>query len=96
MFYGTQHVYCLLRYYFSLYERIVKAFEISHEFEANSKTEKLSAKEKEELAEERYLTFKWVLAHLLKGTIDSEKYEDYLRSIFGTKAYLMFCIEKII
>jgi hypothetical protein len=38
MFYGTQHIYHLMRFYFALYERFLKAFEISQEFEENSKT----------------------------------------------------------
>jgi len=42
IFYGTQHVYCLIRYYFTLYERFVKAREVSNEFEDNSKTRLLS------------------------------------------------------
>ena len=43
VFYGTQHVYCLIRYYFTLYERFVKAREIAHQFEDNIKTKALSA-----------------------------------------------------
>lgn len=42
MFYGTQHIYYLVRFYFTLYERFLKAFEISQEFEMNSKTAVLS------------------------------------------------------
>lgn len=42
MFYGSQHIYHLFRFYFTLYERFLKAFEISHEFEPNSKTIHLS------------------------------------------------------
>jgi len=38
MFYGTQHIYHLMRFYFALYERFLKAYEISQEYEQNSKT----------------------------------------------------------
>jgi len=96
MFYGTQHVYFLVRFYFTLYERFLKAYEISNEFEENSKTEKLTEEEKKSLSTERYEIFKWILVHLIRQNIDNEKYEDFLRSIFGTKAYLMFYIDKII
>jgi len=44
IFYGTQHVYCLIRYYFTLYERFVKAREVANEFEDNPKTKLLSDK----------------------------------------------------
>jgi len=96
MFYGTQHIFYLVRFYFTLYERFLKAYEISYEFEPNVKTANLSKEERKRISEERYETFKWVLIHLLRSNIESEKYEDLLRSLFGNKAYLMFYIEKII
>ena len=42
MFYGTQHIFYLVRFYFTLYERFLKAYEISYEFEPNVKTAGLS------------------------------------------------------
>ena len=38
VFYGSQHIYCLIRFYFTLYERFVKAREVAREFEINEKT----------------------------------------------------------
>lgn len=96
MFYGTQQIYFLVRFYYTLYERFMKAYEISNEFEDNNKNSQLSEEEKKSLANDRYETFKWILVHLIRGNIENEKYEDFLRSIFGTKAYLMFYIDKII
>jgi histone deacetylase complex regulatory component SIN3 len=96
LFYGTQQAYFLVRFYFTLYERFLRAFEISNEFEENQKTSSLNKDEKHNMANERYECFKWILAHLIRGNIESEKYEDFLRSIFGNKAYLMFYIDKII
>lgn len=111
IFYGTQHAYCLLRFYFTLYERFIKARELANDFENNVKTKLLSKdvrtkkiyrnniiiiKDKEKLAEERYNNFKISLVHLIRLNVDNEKYEDLLRSMFGTKAYLMFFIDKIV
>ena len=96
VFYGTQHVYCLIRYYFTLYERFVKAREIAHEFEDNVKTRALSASEIENISKERYDNFKIILAHLVKSNLDNEKYEDLLRGLFGNHAYMLFYTDKII
>ena len=53
-------------------------------------------KAKEKLAKERYVIFKWVLAHLIRSDIENEKYEDLLRCVFGNRAYLMFYVDRII
>lgn len=42
VFYGTQHLYYLVRFYYSLYERFLKVYEISNEFEVNPKSKLLS------------------------------------------------------
>jgi len=96
LFYGTQNVYFLLRFYFTLYERFQKAYDIANNFVTNSKTVLLSEDQKAVLVAERYELFKWVLIHLLRMNIDNMKYEDFIRSIFGNDAYLMFYIDKII
>lgn len=96
LFYGTQQLFFLVRFYYTLYERFLKAFEIANEFDSNPKSDLLTDSEKRTLAVERYDAFKWILVHLIRNNIENEKFEDYLRSIFGTKAYLMFCIDKII
>ena len=47
------------------------------------------------MSKERYDTFKKVLMMSLK-TKDPTKCEDYLRSIFGSQAFLLFTIDKIL
>lgn len=42
VFYGTQHLYYLVRFYYTLYERFLKVYEISSEFELNPKSSLLS------------------------------------------------------
>ncbi|EAR93146.2 ubiquitin carboxyl-terminal hydrolase family protein (macronuclear) [Tetrahymena thermophila SB210] len=91
-FYGTKNLYIFLRFFYVLYERLYKAQEISRYFEDNEKTQKLTDQEKEELSKERYQTFKNILIGSLKQR--ETKYEDYLRSIFGKQAFLMFTIDK--
>lgn len=66
VFYGTKNLYIFLRFFYVLYERLYKAQEISRYFEDNEKTQKLTDQEKEELAKERYSTFKNILIGSLK------------------------------
>lgn len=42
VFYGTQNFLFVCRFFFTLYERFLKAYEIAHTFEVNSKTEKFT------------------------------------------------------
>ena len=70
--------------------------EISSEFEDNPRSRLLTKEDKDELAKERYDIFKWVLAHLIRSNVESEKYEDLLRCVFGNKAYLMFYVDRIV
>ena len=42
VFYGTQHLYYMIRFYFTLYERFLKVHEISAEFEENSHSKLLT------------------------------------------------------
>ena len=39
IFYGTKHLYIFLRFFYTLYERFFKAFEISNIFEENQQVE---------------------------------------------------------
>eukprot|EP01017_Pseudomicrothorax_dubius_P037298 TRINITY_DN5455_c0_g1_i1.p1 TRINITY_DN5455_c0_g1~~TRINITY_DN5455_c0_g1_i1.p1 ORF type:complete len:884 (+),score=251.19 TRINITY_DN5455_c0_g1_i1:221-2872(+) len=93
-FYGTQNLYCFLRFLFTLYQRFLKSRDFASEFEENPKTALLSPEEKQVLSRERFELFKLVILSLQKGFIDSNKYEDLLRCIFGNGAYLLFTIEK--
>ena len=96
VFYGTQKFYVFLRFVYTLYERVLKAYELCHEFEDNAKTRGLSIEEKSSLGEERYQAFKLILIYLLRPGSTSEIYEDLLRCIFGNNAFYMFTIQKIL
>jgi len=65
VFYGTQKFYVFLRFFYTLYERVLKAWELCQEFEVNEKTKNLTSEDKKNLAEERYNAFKLMLVHLL-------------------------------
>ena len=65
VFYGTQKFYVFLRFFYTLYERVLKAWELCQEFEVNEKTKNLTSEDKKKLSEERYEAFKLMLVHLL-------------------------------
>ncbi len=76
MFYGTQKFYVFFRLFYTLYERVLKAWELCQTIEENSKTSALNEEEKAKLAMDRYQAFKIMLAHVLKYGNHSEDYED--------------------
>lgn len=46
LFFGNKHLYIFIRFFYILYERLYKAFEISEQFEDNSKTSRMTMEEK--------------------------------------------------
>lgn len=95
-FFGPQNFYVCLRFYYTLFERFLKAWEQSQEIEENSNTAKLTAQERSQLAKDRYNLFKLILMSLIKENQDVSIYEDSLRCIFGKDAGLLFTTDKII
>lgn len=95
IFFCTKQFYVFIRFFYSLKERVYKAFEFSNSFEANSKTQLLSEEEKRCIGVERYQSFKYVLFFLFKMK-DMVKYEDFLRSLYGDSAFLLFTVDKVL
>lgn len=93
--YGTKYMYLFIRLFYTLYERLIKAHEISKSFEDNKKCASLSESEKSEMAAKRYDTFKVILLHFFKHK-DTTQFEDFLRSLFGDYSFLFFTIDKLI
>lgn len=96
LFFGPQNFYVCLRFYYTLYERFLKAWEQSQEIEENANTAKLTPQERVQLGKDRYNTFKLILMSLIKENLDVSIYEDSLRCIFGKDAGLLFSTDKII
>ena len=111
VFYGTKLLYTLLRFFFTLYERFLMAFEMCQYFENNPRCEALTEeviilliclnlnsflKEKTEIAHDRYEMFKLTLLNFIKQKFDTNKFEDFIRGIFGNNAFLFFTVDKIL
>ena len=56
----------------------------------------LFLKEKTLLAKERYEMFKLTLLNFIKQKFDANKYEDFIRGLFGNNAFLFFTVDKIL
>jgi paired amphipathic helix protein Sin3a len=81
VFYASSGLYLFFRYFYTIYQRLEIAKEISFKFDSNAKTEGLGIQERYILGVKRYKLFKSALFHSL-GTKEF-KYEDYLRSIYA-------------
>ncbi|CAD8183839.1 unnamed protein product [Paramecium octaurelia] len=92
--YGTSGIYLFFRYFYSLYQRIELAHQISQNFEQNEKFEKLNEKEKKKIIEIRYKLFKHALLYQIKNK--DFKYQDYLSLLFGKQAFLFYTIDKML
>ncbi|CAD8180407.1 unnamed protein product [Paramecium octaurelia] len=92
--YGTSGIYLFFRYFYSLYQRIELAHQISQNFEQNEKFEKLNEKEKKKIIEIRYKLFKHALLYSIKNK--DFKYQDYLSLLFGKQAFLFYTIDKML
>eukprot|EP00825_Cyclidium_porcatum_P041047 TRINITY_DN530_c0_g1_i6.p2 TRINITY_DN530_c0_g1~~TRINITY_DN530_c0_g1_i6.p2 ORF type:complete len:223 (+),score=43.27 TRINITY_DN530_c0_g1_i6:283-951(+) len=95
VFYGSKNIYTFLRFFYVLYERLLKAYEIAYLFEDSEKISQLKTEEKEKISKDRYALFKLVIINSFKLK-DQTKAEDYLRCIFGKSAYLLFTIDKLL
>lgn len=96
LFFGSEKFYVCLRFFYTLFERFLKAWEVSKEIDDNQQTQKLNENEKMTLVYERYNLFKTILISLIKENLDVSIYEDSLRCIFGKDAGLLFSTDKII
>ena len=96
IFFGGHQFYICFRFYYTLFERFLKAFELASEIPQNEDTLRMSSEEKYLLATERYETFKEILKLYLKENFDASIYEDCLRCIYGRDAGFLFSIDKII
>lgn len=95
-----------MMYFYSVYERVLKARELvavkieqdfNEDFSKNEWSQKF-AKKKQALADERFqYLIKAILTTMSNpSTMDNSKYEDLARQLLGNEAYLLFLIDKVI
>jgi hypothetical protein len=96
LFFGGQQFYIFFRFYYTLFERLLKAQEIAFDIPESEITARMSAVDINSLKQERYDMFKEILKLYLKENFEVSIYEDSLRCIFGSNSGFLFSLDKII
>lgn len=90
LMYSTQHLYIFLRFFYTLYERMVKAQELIREKVVED------GQDEEKYGNLVFNLFLCGIASCLATTLDSNKFEDFQRLIMGNKAYFLFTVDKLL
>lgn len=96
LFYGGHQFYVCFRFYYTLFERLLKASELARDLPPNKNTTPMAREEREALISHRYESFKEILKMYLAETIEPAVYEDCLRCIYGRDAGFLFSLDKIL
>ncbi|CAG9334351.1 unnamed protein product [Blepharisma stoltei] len=93
--YCPSTVYCFLRFFFVMYERLLKVkMVLSQEGKENPPIEVGEYKFSDE-AQVEYLGFLKSVSLILKNTYDNAKFEDKCRILLGNDAYVLFTFDKL-
>jgi histone deacetylase complex regulatory component SIN3 len=106
LYFGPTNMYMFLVYFYSIYERVVKAYElvdskIQQDFHDDFSKQGWASKygnRRQLLVEERFQYFiKAVYTTMcFSNSLDTNKYEDLSRELLGNEAYLLFQMDKIV
>lgn len=96
LFYGGHQFYICFRFYYTIFERLLKAAEMAKDLPSNRLIEEMSLEDREKLILERYETFREIFKLYLMESFESGVYEDCLRCIFGRDAGFLFSLDKIL
>jgi histone deacetylase complex regulatory component SIN3 len=88
-------VYYFLRFFYAIYERLLKVKIIISNAEETSKLE-VGNYDFGEKVEIEYLSFLKYVCMVLKGTYENSKFEDKCRSILGPDAYMLYTFDKLV
>lgn len=94
LFYGSQTSYTLLRLFYFLYEKILRAYELCHSFSINGAAAELDEPSRRKIALQRFNLFLSVFIGNLKSK-EYSKLEETFREIFGQSGYIFFSIVKL-
>lgn len=96
LFYGGHQFYVCFRFYYTLFERLLKAAELAKDLPKNKITDQMTSEDREKLINERYESFKEILKMYLAESFEPAVYEDCLRCIYGRDAGFLFSLDKIL
>jgi paired amphipathic helix protein Sin3a len=109
-FFGNNGYYCFFRLYQLLYDRLSKMKSLDTEFRKDPEKLKKAQKEAQDLGitPKRFRSLKLdtkrgyynlllsLIDKLFQQDIDQQTFEESIRYIFGTEAYIMFTIDKLV
>lgn len=106
LFYCPLNVFLFMMYFYSIYERILKAQELVkgkveqdfHDDFSNNEWSTKFQRKKQALVDERFqYLVKAILTTMSHSSIvDISKYEDMARELLGNEAYLLFQVDKLV
>lgn len=96
--YTPSSVFCFMRFFYDIYERLLKVKQILSQNGKDEDYTKLEygAYKFEEPVECEYLGFLKVVCMLLRNTYDSNKFEDKCRLLLGSDSYVFFTFDKLV
>ena len=102
LLFGSQHIYCLLRFFHVLYERLIKIRKLIKDqfisdYSRINPEGQISDEMQSLLVNETFMgIFISVFTSLVKGRLEVNKFEDFCKNYMGQKAYLVFTLDKLV
>jgi len=93
--YCPSTVYCFLRFFFVMYERLLKVKMVLNQEAKENPPIEIGEYHFTDQAQVEYLGFLKSVCLVLKNTYDSAKFEDKCRMLLGNDAYVLFTFDKL-
>ena len=96
--YGGLSLFCFLRFFYEVYERLLKVKVILSNTGVDYEYKKIEygSYEFSQLTEEKYGKFIKSVLLLIKGQLEPNKFEDQCRSTLGNDSYIFFSFDKLV
>ena len=96
--YCSNALYCFIRFFYAIYERLLKVKMILNGSEKEEEKGPLDYGDYlfSNEVETEYLGFLKTVCMVLKSTYDNTKFEDKCRSLLGNEAYVLFTFDKLV
>lgn len=99
LMFGTQGYYVFFRLLHMMYERILRVRELAEQKvveDLENRNTKEGARDVRTRTEELFSLLLGALIAILKGSIDNNKFEDIVRNLIGSQAFLFFTYDKLV
>ena len=99
LLFGTQGYYVFFRLLHVMYERILRVRELAEQKvieDLQNRNTKEGERDVRARTEELFALLLGALIAILKGSIDNNKFEDIVRNLIGSQAFLFFTYDKLV